>query len=464
MRPLRRAILTLALLGATLPALALAACSPFDDHRQSLERLHATGRYDLAADTLDEPRIRKKYGRKNEPLWLMDRGAVALALDNYEAAIATLDEADEYFDRHREATPAQSAAALILNDRAVPYYADPWEDMYLNVLKLLAQLERGVIVGGATVEARRLALKANLLRDRYLTELDLEDDTIPGLDPLARPDPELERLASLDSQGEFIESPLGLFLSAIAFMEAGEPQNQAVAARRLQEAIAAQGALIGDVDPEPFEPLETLTPAGADVLVVALSGRGPTKRPYRFGPIPIGTVPIYFELPVLKWDPSEVASTRVLVETIESPAGSPPADVAAPLFPIENFARVADVNHRRALPLIYTRTLLRAAAKSTALTFANEAVRNSTDSDAALIGAILGSLVFLAVTERADLRTWVFLPGQAHVGLLDLGPGVHRLQIEYLAPGGGLLYASAWRTIEIEPTSDLQTIVEHFWR
>ncbi len=454
-------LLVLSLLLAAAP---LAACSPFDDHRRSLERLHAQGRYDLAARTLDEPRIRRRYGRKNHPLWLMDRGAVALALDNHETAIQRLHEADKLFERRREATPAQSAAALILNDRAVPYYADPWEDMYLNVLKLLAQLERGVIVGGATVEARRLALKANLLRDRYLSELRVASEQAP-IDPLATADPELRRLAALDTQGRFIESPLGLFLSAIAFMEAGEPQNRSVAARRLQEAIAAQGDLIGDLDPKPFEPLETLTPADVDVLVVALSGRGPVKRPYRVGPIPIGTVPIYFELPVLDARRSDVAEARVVVETIESPPDAdPPERIASPLFLVESLANVAEVNHRRALPLIYTRTLLRAAAKSTALTFANEAVRNSTNSDAALLGAIIGSFALLAITERADLRTWTFLPAQAHAGLLNLGPGRHRLRIEYLAPTGGLLYASAWRTLEIDPASDLQTIVEHYWR
>jgi len=129
-------------------------------------------------------------------------------------------------------------------------------------------------------------------------------------------------------------------------------------------------------------------------------------------------------------------------------------------------------NHRRQLPLIYARTLLRSQLKAAASFAATRAVHNSGHhggtQDAIELGMILAGLAFVSLTEKADLRCWVFLPARADVGLLKLPPGEHRLRVEYLSATGGLLYAGPWRTITVpgkEGTGGgLVTIVEHFWR
>lgn len=426
-------------------ALALSGCGAFRSHRASLERLHASGDYEEAAERLDDE---EDLYRQNRLLWELDRGAVALALDEDDEAIEHLEVAERMIDLKREQSPEETIATWLVSERAAPYLVEPFEDLYVNVLKLLAQLEAGRIEGGATVEARRLARKADLLRDRHAEWADALDQA--STDRLGRP---IDEGASLSTrEGEYIESPLGTYLSALAFMEAGETEMQRVAARRLLDTIEREQGLIGPVDASRFDWLEDASPDDVDLLVVALSGRGPTKVAERVGPIVIYTVPIYFELPRMSPHPSRVAEATVEIE------GLPDRDLAL----VEDMALVATENHERHLPLVRTRTLLRAAAKAAGTAIAAESVRDD-DGGWATLAIVLGGLAYMLVTERADLRSWVFLPGQARVGTVDLEPGTYRLRTVYRDAGGSIVHTTPWREVDVEARG-LETVVEHYWR
>lgn len=444
-----RFVLLLAVLVA--PALAAVGCGQFRSHRRLLDDLHAEGRYAEAARILDSEPARRLYDQKSRVLWWMDRGAVALALHDDDRAVDLLSSAEGWIETRREQSAGDLIAQWTLNDAASAYIAEPYEDEYLNVLKLLANLERGTILGGATVEARRLAAKANLLRDlyvRYEDQIRKTSEDSPrgsGLDKALRP---------VADAGQFIESPLGVYLSAVAFMESGDADLQSVAGRRLRSALEIQGRLVGDVDAGTFKDLGGLDPAAANVLVVALSGRGPTKVPVRYGPLLIYTAPVYFELPELRVHPSRVAGAAVEVD-----GGERSAELAL----VEDLGRVAAENHRRQLPLIRARTLIRAAAKSAATVVAAEAAGNSvsrSDRGWVKLAVALGGLAAIAATEKADLRHWVFLPGQARVALLKLSPGAHKVRVVYDAADGRTVHMSPWRQIDV-PAQGLATIVTY---
>lgn len=167
----------------------------------------------------------------------------------------------------------------------------------------------------------------------------------------------------------------------------------------------------------------------------------------------------------MKW----AGAARAEIAPRLTPPGAPiPAEtwLSYDLSFVEDMSSVAQENHEREMPFIYARTLIRASAKALGSFAATQAVRNSTDNDLAVIGSIVGGLLFVGLTEKADLRSWIFLPGRADVGLLNLPPGRHRIRIEYLAPdggaGGGIIYTSPWRDITV-PEDGLTTIVEHYW-
>lgn len=438
----------------------LSACRAFDDHRAALDSLHASGQYLQAASLLDDPEVIDLYGQRNLVLWELERGAVALATDDHGTALAVLDRAERRIELAWERAPADAAAQWLLNDTAAPYLPEPWEDMYLNVLKILTHLERGTIAGGATVEARRLASKSDLLRDRYLRYAQAIDSRRREL-----PDAALSLDVPTVDDGRFVESPLGTFLSAVAFAQAGETEHAAVARRRLVESIRAQQDLLAPVRAEDIEPLAAADLSSCTLLVVALSGRGPTKAAERFGPVPIYTAPIYVELPRLVLHPSEVADARVVIAPgADTPL--PSALEAAPMTLVEDLSRVAEEHHRRMLPAIRARAVLRAAAKAAAWVVLTETARRSADDDAqgwVEFAGILGGLAFMLATERADLRCWSFLPGQARVALVDLPPGEHRVRVEFRTASGSLAYASDWAAVEIR-RGRLATVVTQYWR
>ena len=56
------------------------------------------------------------------------------------------------------------------------------------------------------------------------------------------------------------------------------------------------------------------------------------------------------------------------------------------------------------------------------------------DTEAVL--AVLAGLAIITATERADVRCWAFLPGQAHVGLASVPTGRYAVKMEFLVPGG----------------------------
>lgn len=436
--------------------------SAFDAHRQELRADHDAGNYQRAAALLDEPGVRDEYGERNRTLWLLDRGAVALKLGDPETALQSLEEAEKRIDAQRELRPDESAAQWVLNDTVVPYVAAPYEDAYVNVLKMLARLERGEVDGGATVEARRLANKANLLRDQYLRESKALADQAGERYTAAEKTGAAQKF-STPTGGEFIGSPLGDYLTAITFMKTGDREFQRVAGRRLVQSIEAVPQVFPNVQKDAFAGLAEMNPDAGNVLVVGLAGRGPYLVPERVGPIAVYSVPVYFELPKMRFRDSAVRGARV--ETRSSDGAT---REAGRLELVEDLAAVAEENFARLRPLIYQRTLVRYLVKAAATIGASEAVAQAQDGRDGTrdLVRILGGLVGLAVlgaTERADLRSWEFLPGRAFVGLLRLDPGEHEVRLVYLGEGGGAIETGVWRKVVVppgDPAGQLATVVE----
>jgi hypothetical protein len=449
-------------------ATTLGACqSSFDRHREVLRQQVSEGRWEEAAESLDAPGTRDLYGSRNELLWLFDRGTVAQAMGDSTTTVETLNQAEDIMDRERGENVGDVLSALLINDTLRRYTGEPYEDIYLNVFKMLAHLQAGTLDGGATVEARRLASKANMLRDRYLEiypatknrALQSIGDAQSGYSTSASKrfvpswevdlPPSVAGTVAENERGAFIESTLGLYLTAAVWMQMGEPGNQRVAAERLVQTIDLHTELMSGVDPAAFADLAVRTPEESNLLIVALSGLGPTKGVFRFPPIIIDGAPIYFELPIVRNGPSAAASARVIVDR------DPPVTLAF----VEDIGEIAAENYRRALPLIYIRTLVRAAVKALAMREAVQAYEHRNDNDWARLGVYIGALLVPGLTERADTRAWESLPGKAHVGLLTLPPGTHRVRVEWMNRSGVVVDESGVYTVAVERDGDFQAVV-----
>lgn len=444
--------------------------------QKNLEAMHARGDYALAAQFLDEPDTLRTY-EANRPdgrdvvLWDLERGAVALANDNCEQAIKVFNHAEERTRYNYERSSGEILSTWVFNDTTPPYLASPYEDQYINVMKMLAYLRLGQVEGKATAEARRFADKARYLREQYgryyKTVSDETRSRFAKDQGEARfDDDRLRKYATAGPPADFIESPLGAYLSAIAFLKTpGEAEAQRGAAQRLLDSLRQQGPLVGDADPKNFADLPDAAPSSVNTLVVALSGRGPVKDKEEFGPIFLWYTTIHIVLPRLV--PLRSSINGAYLELSDGTRHD--------LFLVEDMSRVAIENFERQMPTIYQRTMLRVFAKAAAVGVATVATDASTRGNRDRGGAAVAQLgvralgfLYMWLSEDADTRGWVFLPAQARAAHLKLPVGTQRVRVVYTTRSGSTI-PQAWREIQIAPGkpgdagggSGLTTIISH---
>ncbi len=427
-----------AVLVAVLPGCA------FEEHREQLASLHATGQYVQAGVLLDDPKVRSLYDDEDEVLWHMDRGAAALAANDTARALTELEEAKRQTEFNDQKAAGEVVAEWLLNDNFRRYVAEPYEDMYLSVLTMVALLEEGRIEPGAANEARRLGLRSNFLRDRYNQQVQ------------ALRDKEGNRLASTAWQGgggEFVESPLGSYLASLSFMASGQRDNQRIAADRMLDAIRQQR--VGEVRESDFAALAERTPADTNVVIVAFAGRGPTKRAQRLPPIVIDKVSFYAEIPVLVPHRTRVGGAQAEFDTGER----------IPLALAEDMALVATDTYEKTMPLIQGRAIARAAARAVGAYFITEAVdkSNNRNNDVARWGTQLGLLAAQILVERADVRAWAFMPGRAYVAATKVPAGVRQYRIIYANNAGAVAYTTPWQPVNVSEGGGLVAAVGYYW-
>lgn len=413
-------------------------CSNVARFQPRLNEFHARGDYSGAAALLDSEATREAYGDKSGLLWHMERGSVALAAGDPELAVKRFDTAEAASAYNYDPTRGDVFTMWTLNDAEATFVAQPYEDMYINVFKTLAYLEQGKVDGFATAEALRQLRKAEHLRDvygKYMQMAGAQDKA-----GVLKTDGAQAGLGIKDA-GQFVESPLGAYLSCVTFMAVDERNNQELAARRLVDAVKQQQSIVGPVKAEDFESLTRLNREDVNVLVVALTGRGPMKRESRLR-APLLDLVVDIPYPKLMMQPSAITGAFLEVE------GS--TDAPGRLALVEDMASVSAENYRRAEPAVYSRTLVRVAGKLGLVAGASVAAHQGDKKGNYTLAAVTAVVGVLAVqaTEKADLRSWVFLPGQARVMLAKLPPGQHRVRMVYEMASGSTV-REEWKTIEV---------------
>jgi hypothetical protein len=427
--------------------LALGGCSNVARFQPRLNEYHARGDYAGAAALLDSDVVRDAYGDKSGLLWHMERGSVAMAAGDPGLAVKRFDTAEAASAYNYDPTRGDVFTMWTLNDAEATFVAQPYEDMYINVFKTLAYLEQGKVDGFATAEALRQLRKAEHLRDvygKYMQMAGAQDRA--GVLKTAN----AKAGMGVKDAGQFVESPLGAYLSCVTFLAVDERNNQELAARRLVDAVRQQQAIVGPVKAEDFEPLTNLKREDVNVLVVALTGRGPIKVESRLR-APLLDLFVDIPYPRLQMQPTSITGAFLEVEGT--------ADAPGRLSLIEDMASVSAENYRRAEPAIYSRTLVRVASKLGLVAGASVAAHQGDKKgnySLAAVAAVLG-VVAVQASEKADLRSWVFLPGQARVMLAKLPPGQHRVRLVYELSGGNLV-REEWKTIQVRD-SGLTTVV-----
>lgn len=411
------------------------------------DRAAAQGRFADAAALISGSNRDQLYSPRDRVVHYLDLGALQHYAGDYQAGIQSFHEAERLIEEYFSRSISQAAASLLLNDTAMDYPGEDYEDIYLNVFNAISYLKQRDFEG-AFVEVRRINLKLTLLRDKYQQlgqEYGRADDAALEIKP---------------GESQFYNSALARYLSMVMYRADGDPDGARIDFQSIQEAFARQTNIYGFANP--LTPAVLDRPTGAWLSVLAFTGRAPIKRAdtlyivtgqdsltililtetdgrmreQAYGRFPWPGIKsgyrFKFQMPRMELQNSAVASIRVVLN------GQPLGDLQ--LF--EDMQKIASDTFEIKLPMIYLKTITRTVVKGVVAQQAKEqmqAAGQRSGSTLGLVAGILGSIaadIAVDVSEEADLRSSRYFPAFAHVGEWDVPPGVHRVRIEYYSNRG----------------------------
>jgi hypothetical protein len=360
----------------------------------------------------------------DRPLYLLERAVILQALGEYRLSERDFEAADKRLEvLSLTAKTADTLAAYLYSAKKTTYRATATEKALVNVLNLVNYLAEGDL-NGAKVEARRLRVFAEFLRD----------------------------------QGGGTVPPLGSYLAGFAFEQAGEPAQamrfygDAVegglsevggSLRLLHERTgAADRRLKTLLEPAPGPGIYS---SGGDVLVICAVGDAPVRRPEN--------APIYWALEhsrggphmtAEEWDRAQRRAASLSVKVVRYPGlePAPPApetslSIDGAAWDLSAGADVGELTRREyekarggylaaAVARLITRAVVgRAVAK---------AGGGSDGNKAGLWGFLLEGA--LTLNDRPDTRSWSGLPGKILMARRRLPMGEHRLTVRFAGPEG----------------------------
>ena len=464
-------------LGLCLPLLA--GCATYTAKMADLRPQLAAGEFDAALRTVE----RNGSGHDVLLSWL-ERGMILHYADRYaesnEAFAAAERTADSLFGR----SLAEGAVSLLTSDTNVAYRARPYEMALVPYFKALNYQWLGQ-PGEAVVEARR----ASQILARYV------DATLGAVREQDRA--ELSKVRNdafllwfsgmlYEADGELNDAFTAYRNAAVAFEQnaglLGLESPPALAADLARTAgrlgFAEELAQAATNCPSLFPPAEGDTVPDLDALRAGarwVAGRGELVLLIETGYVP-PMAQVRFDFPIFRNEPYNdhdqwgwslyngygnyqayavgheveywvsVAAPELRDETpppfagVRASAGTVGGNAGGACA--VNLARSARVTFEAEKPTIFFRTILRGLTKY----LATRGAEKAGGRNAGLIANLFG-----AVTETADTRSWLTLPGQIHVLRFSLPPGNHDVRVELLDSEGRVAAERTLTAITVRP-------------
>ncbi|MFN3587218.1 MAG: COG3014 family protein [Moraxellaceae bacterium] len=423
-------------LSALLLPLLLGGCAatsvmnPYPGQAAGWQRALDAGQPDSAIAVLE-----KKNGA-DRLLYRQEQGRVAQLADKPETSRTAFDDAiAAYQQREARAVISASAslasgASLLTNDNAIPYEGSLYERVFVHQYQALNFLAAGDATG-ALVEVRR----ANQIQNQALAQKEntvdkaREDAERKGLDT--------ERYANYFSSMDLaagrvktgFQNAATFYLSALIYEAVGEHNSAYIDYRKALELVPDNPYVQRDV-------VRTGLRSGMDEvqkLAQSLGGRQIAPKPGE-GELVIyleeGYVPAKTAISIPIW-------TSKTINQLSFPVYDGNVSAPSPMVVTVNgqTLETALLVDTRALavrtlkdeiPGMLARAFLRLLAKQ-------EMQRQLLQNDSTgLMGLAAG--LYSLVTDAADLRSWLTLPGSGQVLRLPLPAGSHTVSLPGLAP------------------------------
>lgn len=409
-------------LAAGLAALALCGCGTYSNYPAGMNR-EVLGPMDRGGDLhAAQADLASRMEGRDEVLFAAEAGRTAQLYGDYEASRTAFEKAiartAEQGDQGVVAPSAvgQQTAALLVNDKAIEYYAPEYEQALVHHYQALNYLAARDL-DGACVEIRLANRVQEEARKRHEAEIDKASGRSATDAPAATQNALARAYAGLDELAGAVKTSFQnaatFQLSAVVWEMCGERNDAYIDCKKalemapdhpgLQAAAFRLGKRLGMR--EDVEELARRFPKAADTpadgteayagkarLVVMLEeGHVAQKQDFTVPyPVPGGvgslSIPVYGPV-------ASASSGGIGLDIAGKPAGT-----LAPLCRISSLAARA-LSER--MPAIVARQIARAFAKGVAV--------HAADEHGGDVAAMLLSIYNIA-SEQADLRSWLTLP------------------------------------------------------
>lgn len=424
----------------------------------------------------------KHYKEKEKVLFYLDVGMLYHFCGDFSKSNEYLEKAEYAIEDLYTKSIGKAAASVLLNDNALDYFGEDYEDIYLNVFKALNYLHMDDLED-AFVEIRRINNKLNLLEDKYKKMADEFNKS------------ENKKKDFKIGDIKFYNSALARFLSMLLYQAEGKFDDAKIDLKEIREAIENQPSVynfevplldsyiartdsiplyfISFVGNSPDKKSNTLwVHTEDDMLIIATkkelteddldkiknrkqtqgtkpatatssqSSSQPKKQVNDVGKF-TGTLDIIdwedmeagyhfkFDLPYMDLIGTDVAKIKVFIND----------QMVEEMIPLESMEQVAFVTYKIKEPLIYLKTITRTVVKGLLAEKAKQEMVNQLGDN--LFGkiAMVATDVGVDATENADLRISRFFPAKAFVGNVMLNKGLYNIRINYYDHNNKLVYS-----------------------
>ncbi len=389
----------------------------------------------------------RTYPAKDRVLYYLDMGMLHHYKGDYQKSNELLEQAEFAMEELYTKSVSKAAVSMLLNDNALDYSGEDYEDVYTNVFKALNYLHLNDF-DAAFVEIRRINLKLDLLEDKHqkmAKELNTSKD---------------KKSEFKAGTNKFHNSALGRWLSMSIYQVEGKRDDARIDYLKLGEAFETQPSIYNFSPPNLADPLQQVD---SPVLhVVGLIGKSPYKKAKELHiktfkdrivvvavDKSVDAVNIHwpginadyyfkFSLPYIVNDDSQIGKIKVVIDGISHDLGR-----------MEDVGNVAVQTFKVKEPIIFLKSVTRSVLKGIAAEAAKEKMK---EKNPGLTGSLMGLATDVGVyaSENADLRISRFFPNLVLIADIPVSEGEHNVAVEYYHKNGNLLYRDDKGVINIK--------------
>lgn len=410
-----------------------------DDAQFDLRKSFTSGNITKSEKLLRDFEKKEIYRSKDLVLYNLESGLVYHFAGKHDTSSVFFTKAEDKIDENYTKSISRGIGAFLTNDNKLVYDGEPYEDVYLNAFKALNYIHLKNW-DAALVETRKMAYK--------MEQLDIK---IKGLaEAFAKSD--TSNSANWDTGEINIQnSALSHYLAAVLFAKSGNLDAARIEREKLNIALREQATISKNISTNhDFSHLQNAQ--SYNVLLTGFSGQAPYKvqkdaRIYHSNYYNDSSTDFYlkFSFPQLTTVPSRVHNIRAVINNSETQY----------LNLIEEMDQVSANVYKAKEPIIYSRALIRATVKAASTKIISGIVKEENE----LVGELLDLLGLIGqeATEKADLRAWQTMPGQAWLQVIKLPEGLHTVRLEYLNDSGRVLYFDEFE-VNITPQTELELL------